>query len=341
MRLATLGNRYIAYLVEQSFLIPVSSLLVYLLGTKTLILGFFLLFKLNFQGSLDLIFTTSAGWVNLAVLFLISLLYYTLETVSGIGIGSRLFGFRIITKYELPSHHLLILYTLRNLVKSFFISNVINAISILAFRRNLQTLLDYRLNVVIATEKDDLSKTFRQGVISSMVMYYASFALLIIIFSLENSGIASTSSSSVGSHGVNAYSIFTSILNNNLTLDITGYMLGGFTLLMGTFVRVFMSSILETVIISSVLNTQEVNNFVHYVLPEFFPETMGYVFGIAAAISIANIILNFIQALIRNEKKDYFFVRSKIQLKNAVYYSILSIVLIIVGAAIESIVGAI
>ena len=340
MRLATIGNRYLAYLVEQSFLIPLSSLVVYLLGTKPLILGFFLAFKLNFQGGFDQIFATSAGWFNLAVLFLISLIYYTLETVSGMGIGSKLFGFHIITKYELPSHHLLVLYTIRNIVKSFFISDIVNAIFVLVFRRNMQTLVDHRLNVVVATEKDDLSKTFRQGAISSMIMYYSSFALLITIFTLENSGISSISSSSVGSSGVNAYSLFTTILNNNLTLDIMGYMLGGFTVLIGTFVRIFMSSIFETVIISSVFNAQEVTNLVHYVLPEFFPETMGYVFGIAAAISITNVILYYIQALIRNEKKESFLARSKIQLKNAAYYSILSVVLIIIGAVIESLLGA-
>ncbi len=55
MRLVTLGNRYVAYLAEQSFLIPLSSLAAYLPGSKPVILGFFFAFKLNFQADLNAI----------------------------------------------------------------------------------------------------------------------------------------------------------------------------------------------------------------------------------------------------------------------------------------------
>ena len=253
--------------------------MIYLLGAKPLLLGFFFAFKLNFQGGFILVFTTSAGWFNLAVFYLISLLYYTLESVSGIGIGSKIFGFRIVTKYEHPSNQMFIFYTLRNLVKSFFISNIVNALFVLAFRQDMQTLLDHRLNIILASKNDDLSKTFRKGTYSSMIMYYSSFILMTITFALENSGVSSSPASSGSSSGINVYSLFYTILTNNLSLDVTGYMLGGLSILLGTFVRLFISNILDTLVISSVFNPQELSNFAHYVLPEFFPETMGYVFG--------------------------------------------------------------
>lgn len=272
------------------------------------------------------------------MLFLISFIYYTFESVSGIGIGSKIFGFRVIAKYELPSQKILTLYITRNLVKSFFVSNALNGLFVLAFRRNMQTLLDRGLYVIITTEKDPQSKTFRQGILNSAIMYYSSFMLMTITFALENYGLASSPSSPTGSSGVSGFSLFQSLLNNNLTLDLTGFVLGGLSVMFGTFLRLFISNILDTIVISSVLSPKEFPTLIHYFLPEFLPETMGYVFGIAAAISIANIILYYIQALLRNEKKEYFFSTIKIHLKNFAYYLCISVVLIFIGAIIESIV---
>ena len=315
-------------------------MVVYGLGITTLIPAFFLAYKLDFDGAIYAIFTTNAGWINLGMLFLLSLIYYTFESATEIGIGSSIFGFQVVTKYVLPPTRFFILLSIRNLVKSFFLSNAFNAAFVLVFRRNMQTLLDHTFDVVLATNKDELAKSFGQGFAASMIMYYGTFVMSAILFALEKAGSPTTSTTPVNSSNPAIYSTFYSVLNNNLLLDVIGYMLGGLTFLLGTFVRLFTSNILDAYISVSLINGSGLYTFGRYVLPQFFPETMGYVFGIAVAISATDILLYLVQSLIRNEEKGYFIKRSKIQLENLVYYSILSILFIIIGAIIEALIGA-
>ena len=51
MKIANISERFLIYLVEQSFLIPLSSLLDYSLGIKARILGFLLSYNIDFSKS--------------------------------------------------------------------------------------------------------------------------------------------------------------------------------------------------------------------------------------------------------------------------------------------------
>ncbi len=128
-------------------------------------------------------------------------------------------------------------------------------------------------------------------------------------------------------------------MRNNLTLDVFEYIIGGFTLFIGTFIELFSSNIYEIIIISSLDITHGASSFVKYILPQFFPETLGYVFGISIALVITDIIFSFIQSMIRNEKSKYFMQRTHNLLYNSAFYLILSISLLIIGALIESALG--
>ena len=160
MKLASIPNRYVSYVVEQSFLVPVSALLTYSFGVKPVILGVILAYKLNSLAAVNLIFATSTGWINIASLLIVSFLYYTFE--SGSGVGTNIFGFQIVAKYELPPIQLFALSSLRNLVKSFFLANLGNALFVIVFRQKMQTLVDHYFDVVVATEKDELKQSFWQ-----------------------------------------------------------------------------------------------------------------------------------------------------------------------------------
>ena len=139
---------------------PVSALLTYSFGVKPVILGVFLAYKLNSLAAVNLIFATSTGWINIASLLIVSFLYYTFE--SGSGVGTNIFGFQIVAKYELPPIQLFALSSLRNLAKSFFLANLGNALFIIVFRQKMQTLVDHYFDVVVATEKDELKQSFWQ-----------------------------------------------------------------------------------------------------------------------------------------------------------------------------------
>jgi len=116
-------------------------------------------------------------------------------------------------------------------------------------------------------------------------------------------------------------------------------MIGGFSLFIGTFIELFSSNIYETIIMSSLDSSHGLSSFVKFILPQFFPETMGYVFGIAIAMIITDIILSFVQSMIRNEKSQYFNKRVHDLSYNAGFYLLLSILLLIIGALIESSLG--
>ncbi|MHB1811498.1 MAG: hypothetical protein ACYCPR_03680 [Thermoplasmataceae archaeon] len=340
MRIAGLGDRYISYMVEQSFLIPLSSIVVYLFGVKPVILSFFLVYKIDFQGAIKLIFETQTGWINIVALFLVSIIYYFFETLTDVGVGTRIFGFFIITKYQLPHDRVVFMMLIRNLIKSFFILNVINTIFILVYRHDMQTFSDHHMNIIVATSKNDLKKNTKQIFSASLVMYYSNFILLWFLAYLEiiTSNNLPPAPSGVASN-YNFYNFLREIISNNLTLDITGYIFGGPTIIIGTFIKIFSSNILETNVIGSLDFLNGSNSFIRDVLPQFFPETLGYMFGIATAISISYIILTFLQSLIRNEEKSHFIGVSKNQFFNIAVYSILSISLIIIGALIESSLG--
>ncbi len=160
LKFASIPNRYVSYVIEQSFLVLVSALLTYSFGMKPVILGVFLAYKLNFLAAVNLIFATSTGWINIASLFIVSFLYYTFESGSRVRIGTNIFGFQIVAKYELPPIQLFALSSLRNLVKSFFLANPGNALFIIVFRQRMQTLVDHCFDIVVATEKDELKQSF-------------------------------------------------------------------------------------------------------------------------------------------------------------------------------------
>lgn len=83
MRLMDLGERFILYITEQSILIPTSSLLEYAVNVKATLLTFFLFYSTNFGAGIKAIFETRAGMLDLLILFLISLAYYSIESVTG------------------------------------------------------------------------------------------------------------------------------------------------------------------------------------------------------------------------------------------------------------------
>ena len=131
MKIMDLSERYITYITEQTFLIPLSVIIDYLLKIKVPLLGFFLAYRLEFIKGLSNLFYTEDGWLNLFVLFIVSLLYYTTESLTNIGIAESIFKLKIINKYDIPKKKLLKLLIIRDIIKAFFISNIVNSLFII------------------------------------------------------------------------------------------------------------------------------------------------------------------------------------------------------------------
>ncbi len=341
MKLIDLGERFTIYVTEQSFLISLTSLIALYFKIKAAFLGFFVAYKIDFDGGFLHIFDTYYGLLNLLILFLISFIYYSTESLTNKGVAETIFKLKIINKYNFNRKKMLKLLLIRDLIKSFFISEIISSLYIIKKPKLLQSYYDYKNNFVSIKNIDYNKKSiFLQYFYSSIIIYYSIFFILLIIYTFITP-VSPLSSSGPVKTGLSFHywPVFNEILHNNITLDVFEYMIGGLSLFAGTFIELFSSNVYETTIIASLDSAHGFSTFVKYILPQFFPETLGYVFGIGIALLITDLILTFIQSMIRNEKSDYFNKRSYNIFYVSWFYLILSIVLIVLGALIESALG--
>ncbi len=340
MRLVDISERFIIYVTEQSFFISLTSLIAMTLNLKAVFLGFFIAYKIDFIMGFSHIFDTYSGIYNLIILFVLSFVYYFFESITNHGIAEDIYKLKIISKYELKRKSLLSALIMRGLIRAFFVSCIINSLFVLKYNKLLQNYYDHKHNLVSIINRDESRKSmFLKYVCSSMIMYYNIFFILLIIYTFIAPSSPLTSSGTAAKSAFHFWAFFKTIINNNLTLDIFGYMISGFSLFIGTFIELFSSNIYETIIMSSLDNTHGLSSFVKFILPQFFPETMGYVFGISIALVITDLILSFIQSMARNEKSKYFNKRVHDLTYNGGFYLLLSVSLLILGALIESSLG--
>ncbi len=345
MKISDLSERYLSYMIEQSFLIPLSALIDFSLGVKSRLLDFFVAYNISFINGLNPIFTTRTGLLNLLTLFLVSYLYYSFETLTNFGVGSNIFKLQFVPKYEFTRNRFTSILLVRNLIKSFFISNMINSLFLFKNTKLLQSLFDKKYNLVSAKKESNKTRNEYKGLLiqyvaGSLVLFYSMFLIYMVIYtyitplpSLTSTGHSSNVQPS------DVLKMFETIFSNNLSLDLNEYMVGGLSVFFGTFISIFTSNLNETQILSSLNIANGPGSFVKYVLPQFFPETLGYVFGIAFAMVLADILISFVQSLIRNQGSELFFSRTKNLLYISGYYFLFSIVLLCIGALIESHIG--
>ncbi len=340
MKPLDISERFLIYVTEQSFLVSLTSLIALSLNIKAVFLGFFLSYKVSFVEGFLHIFDTYSGLLNILILFSLSLFYYFFGSVTNLGISQSLFKVKIISKYLIPDGKLLTTLLLRDVIKAFFISNFINSLFVLRNRKFLQSLYDYKFQLITLKNGEDTKRTlFFQYLLASLISYYSIFFILLIIYVFITPVAPLVSGTTTTNASFNYWNFFNTVLRNNITLDISQYIIGGFSLFTGTFVILFYSNILETTFMASLNSGPHASSFVKYILPQFFPETMGYAFGIAISMVITDIMLSYIQSMARNQKSEYFFNRAKVLVINAGYYFILSIVLLVIGAIIEASLG--
>jgi hypothetical protein len=341
MRLSNISERFLAYATDQALLISLTSLISEILHIKAAFLGFFILYKINFVQGFSHIFTTYYGLENILILYILSLSYYSLSSFYNVGVSQSIFKLRVINKYNMPRMKFFRTILVRESVRAFFVLNFINALFILKYRKFLQSLIDRKLDFYVVKVNDDLNKKsiFYEYFEASIVIYYSTFLILMLIYlfiiKLQNPSIGSTGTAT----SFDFWDFFDSILNNNLTLNLEEYVSGGLSLFIGTFVSLFNSNILEAESIAILYGGPHGSTLLKYTLPQFFPETFGYIFGIATSMNIVDMAFSYLKSMLRNEKSNEFFERAKILVLNTGFYMAFSISLLILGALIESSLG--
>ncbi len=264
-----------------------------------------------------------------------------MESLTGKGIAEIIFKQKIINKHNIGKRKYIKLLLVRDIIRAFFISNIINSLFLLFHGKMLQNEYDYRTNMfTIKNGEENKKSLFFQYFYASIIIYYSIFVILLFIYTFVVPVSTLKSSGDIKSKSSFHYWVFFhTILSNNMTLDVFEYIIGGFSIFTGTFITLFSSNILETTIMASLNRAHGTTSFVKYILPQFFPETLGYVFGLAAAMVITDVILSYIQAAIRNEKYTQFASRSSRLGYVIIAYVSLSFILLFIGALIEASLG--
>ena len=171
---------------------------------------------------------------------------------------------------------------------------------------------------------------FYKYIIPSIIIYYSSFfCSFILLLHTGISGNLSTFQYSAVTETKPAHSFvyyFKSIVVNNLTLD-SYYILGSLSLSFATIIRVLNSNYLENIFLINILKSIGTIDFFKGVMPQFFPETMGYVFGISFSLYVTSYIIDFFDGT----RKENIY-----SLSTPIYLIIVSILLILIGGVIES-----
>ncbi len=161
-------------------------------------------------------------------------------------------------------------------------------------------------------------------VLGASILYYSLFISTFIISWMIVPMVTSTGGT--GQSRVNFLNEFVSILSQNIPFDF--YLVsGGVTLSFGSLLFLVESLDSENAILVSILKSPSSVNFLNGVLPQFIPESLGYVFGLSAAFAIASLIIIFVQSMINKQSSLSFANASAYNLKYALASVGISIVL--------------
>ncbi|MHB1440657.1 MAG: stage II sporulation protein M [Cuniculiplasma sp.] len=329
-------SRYISYLTDTVLLICLTSL----------ILSFFKispqLFILTLLYSMGTHYIYTISYVELAktvgIYFAISIIYFTLEIYYNTSIGNRIMGLEV--RIEDKNASKLFRYSIiRSFIKSIPPVEFFDSLFILKNPRFNFKLSDSILRFIVLRQKKS-GKGCVNLIIISLILYYIPLLTIIISTYLVKYALINNSSSfgspiqNASINSLSFYQLFNIIFSNNFTLSIE-LILGGTVLSIPTVLTIFTSSYIEgTIFTPAAINTPSL--FLKAVLPEFFPETLAYVFSITASLIIVSYFITFIDYYTHGKSFADWVDNVDQSLKFLLAYFLITITLLFSGAIIES-----
>lgn len=310
---------------------------MHFLGVEETLLGFIIGYRINFSQSFSNTFLTTVGVENLVIFFLVSFVYFLLDSYFSLGIGMLFFSKRTIPIYDDQK----LLFLRKSLERSFIKSipplNLLDFLYVLRGGKLQQRLFDKRNDLIVISyhyhENTILKWRLTRFIGVSSLLYYFTFFSAIFVTYLGLGPNSNSTSFSFSWHINN--SLFLHILNNNLSLSLL-YALGGLTLFAGSGIQLVSSNFLEGGAISSIIHSSGLNAFTYTILPQFIPETFAYVISITCSLVIVEIIISILVDFVFQHSER----NSNNVVKKDVYYLLtlfpVMIILLIIAAAIES-----
>ena len=302
-------------------------------------LDFLALYKESFSSALGSIYTTF-GFVEVFIFSVFALLYFFMESFSGLSLGRLIAHKKVIFVRDITKKEKIERALLRSAVKIVPLVPIVLLFSIAKNQKFSQTLVDRTLGFsVISTVGEPGKVNFRERLIpmfiSSIFIYYLTFIGSIIILFHFSPPVSLSNPGNSGSSSLSFLQSFYSIFSNNINLDIR-YIISGLGAGIELISNVASSNILEGAFLVVIIKGLGWNSIVQGVLPQFFPETLGYCMGIVSSFSITFMEMDSLEALIRGTKITEYYSSIKIDSMIAITALVASIILIIIGALIEA-----
>ena len=328
--------RYLAYLVDMVLLFGVTSLLFSLLGYSPL--GFIIIS--NYSGGVKPLLTQKEYIVFYKMMFLyflIAIIYFYSEGFAGVSVGKYLSGIRTaklnLGRKNIQSQNIYSLVLLKSVVKATPFLQLVDSINIFRGRYN-QTLIEKKLSqITVIKGRVNIQKRI---FLDSAAIYYIPVITGIICIGFLNKslGLPTPSPSSPFVYNptlTQAKSIFI----NNAILDVYRLVMGGFVFLTLDVMEIIRTSYLDALFIGGSISSHPY--FILFgVLPHFFVETFGFIFGVISSVFIMNAILESISGYSQGQPVSFLVNALYGNAKHAGKFLLVSIGLLFIAALIET-----
>jgi len=334
--LAPYYARYLSYLLDLVILFGITSLLFSVIGYEPL--GYIII--TNYAGGIKPLLEHKElldfYWMTILYFFIASGYFY-LDTITGISVGKYLLGLTTAAvssdKTQRFTGKKYGIQIVGSLVKSLPLLQLMNSINVFRGRYS-QTFLEQKMsNVTIVNKNVILSKRI---IIVSALIYYIPLLVGIICIGFFNTSLGLPTPSPSASFTYNPnFNQEKAIFLNNAIVDIYRLTLGGFVFLSLDLIEIISASYLNALFIGGSLNTNP--SFIIYgVLPHFFIETTGYVFGIVSSVFIMNAILESINGYALAKPVSYMMGSLYKNMLKAGKYLLISVGLLFIAAYFET-----
>ncbi len=362
-----LSYRYFAYIVDTIILLSIATLLAYLSNIPPIP---FKIAKYYLSGThkiLPILFSTN-GLYFIAIFVSVSVAYYFIDAFLGFSIGKKTFGISTaIIKNGKYMKNPIIRCLFRAFIKSLPFLAIVDALFAFPSKYN-QKLSDRKLGFLVIKMPNKVStnrkissdtnldsdnqnklKLFLKSIslkvketdftpyfICAALIYYIPLFIMSVSTFISPNVPYQIPSPQDKPMNLNPTSFQESLIfMHNFMIDYRYYIMSGFVLLILGLMYTFSTSYTIGQIIGSIFKTYP-SFFVYGMLPHFFPETFGYIFGLMAAMNVTSMIIEIIDGYFKGKKSTYITETIIKYGKRAIIYVMISIFLILIGAYIET-----
>lgn len=333
MKVASPGQRYLAYMVDLTILICIATLVATAFGIEPFFFELASLYFIQYESVMD--FMLSNGSYSFGILGLISFFYFSFECYTNFSFGKRIFNLRIAGKRSLSRS------LVRGIVKSVIPLNILDSLFIYRYRKYGQRFLDKGQNLTVVSLYNGTFLGLRRTGLSCLIAGGVIFYLPIIVNVCRTLPLLSSANITHVTPSPGTLSSFSPTLDklyaifmNNFSIFYNYYLVGGLALSSVALLQVFTQALFTGVIFADSLASYP-SFIVFGIFPHFFVETLGLIFGLASGFVISSVILDLIERYFRGasleRNKDYLVKQTKV----IFLFCIVTLGLLLLGAFIE------